>query len=101
LELASLVRYEHLNVTLDSPQFSAAISKLEAEDRNRQSANFALTDLNGQSWTLKDLKGKVVLLNFWATWCPPCRKEMPDLETLYRRFQSEGLCSRCRRRGRQ
>jgi len=91
LELASLVRYEHLNVTLDSPQFSAAISKLEAEDRNRQSANFALTDLNGQSWTLKDLKGKVVLLNFWATWCPPCRKEMPDLETLYRRFQSEGL----------
>ena len=91
LELASLVRYEHVDVTLDSPQFSAAMSKLEAEDRNRQSANFALTDLTGKSWTLKDLKGKVVLLNFWATWCPPCRKEMPDLETLYRRFESEGL----------
>jgi peroxiredoxin len=91
LELASLVRYEHVNVTLDSAQFSGALSKLEAEDRDRQLASFTLTDLKGNSWTLKDLKGKVVLLNFWATWCPPCRKEMPDLEALYRRFQAQGL----------
>lgn len=91
LELASLVRYEHVDASLDSSQFSAAMSKLEADDRNRQSANFTLIDLQGKSWTLKDLKGKVVLLNFWATWCPPCRKEMPDLETLYQRFGPQGL----------
>jgi peroxiredoxin len=91
MELASLVRYEHVDASLDSPQYSAAMAKLEADDQARQQADFTLTDLNGKSWTLKDLKGKVVLLNFWATWCPPCRKEMPDLETLYRRFGPEGL----------
>ncbi len=40
---------------------------------------------------MKDLKGKVVLVNFWATWCPPCRKEMPDLNTLYQRFKDQGF----------
>jgi peroxiredoxin len=91
MELASLVRYERVDASLDSPQYSAAIAKLEADDQARQQADFTLTDLNGKSWTLKDLKGKIVMLNFWATWCPPCRKEMPDLETLYRRFGPQGL----------
>lgn len=91
LELASLVRYEHMNASLDSPQFTAAMTLLENEDRERNSVNFKLTDLKGKSWTLKDLKGKIVMLNFWATWCPPCRKEMPDLETLYTRFGQQGF----------
>ncbi len=91
LELASLVRYEHVDAFLDSTQYSAAMAKLEADDQSRQQADFTLTDLDGKSWNLKDLKGKVLLLNFWATWCPPCRKEMPDLEMLYRRFGAQGL----------
>lgn len=90
-ELAQLVRYEHMQVSLDSPQFKAAIAKLESDDAQRQQANFTLTDLQGKSWTLKDLKGKVVLVNFWATWCPPCRKEMPDLEALYNRYKDQGF----------
>jgi peroxiredoxin len=91
VELAELARYEHVQVTLDDPQFAVAMSKLEANDVRYQQADFALEDLHGKKWALKDLRGKVVLVNFWATWCPPCRSEMPNLETLYKKFKNEGL----------
>ncbi|HEY5626863.1 MAG TPA: TlpA disulfide reductase family protein [Nitrospira sp.] len=48
--------------------------------------NFQLRDMNGQIVALSDLRGKVVLLNFWATWCGPCRVEMPAMEQLYRSY---------------
>ncbi len=89
--LAELARYEHMQVSLDAPQYKAAMAKLEADDAKRQDTNFTATDLNGKSWTLQDLKGKVVLVNFWATWCPPCQKEMPDLEALYNQYKDQGF----------
>ena len=91
VELAELVRYEHVQATLDDPQFAVAVSKLETDNARRNLADFKLADLDGKPWTLKEQHGKVVLLNFWATWCPPCRKEMPDLEKLYQQFKDQGL----------
>ena len=51
----------------------------------------ALKDLQGQEVRLSDLRGKIVLLNFWATWCKPCREEMPSMEVLHKNFAKDGL----------
>ncbi len=91
IELASLVRYEHVQAESDNPQFAQALTRLETDDARRQNADFTLTDLSGKPWHLRDLKGQVVLVNFWATWCPPCRKEMPDLQALYDKYKSRGF----------
>jgi thiol-disulfide isomerase/thioredoxin len=95
VELASLARYEHIHGESGIPQFAEAMAQLEANDADRQNADFTLTDLQGKGWNLKDLRGKVVLVNFWATWCARCRKEMPDLDALYSKFKASS-CSRFR-----
>ena len=51
---------------------------------------FTLKDQYGKTHTLTDYKGKIIFLNFWATWCPPCRAEMPDIQKLYERSPREG-----------
>jgi peroxiredoxin len=51
--------------------------------------SFALQDMDDEVVTLESLRGKVVLLNFWATWCPPCRREMPSMERVYRAMSGE------------
>jgi cytochrome c biogenesis protein CcmG, thiol:disulfide interchange protein DsbE len=66
------------------------------QTRNRQlhdvaAPDFATTDLHGNAIRLSDYKGKVVLINIWATWCEPCRSEMPKLDRLYRDNQSQGF----------
>lgn len=58
---------------------------------NSRAPDFTLKDLNGKTVSLSAFKGKVVLLNFWATWCPPCREEMPALNKLYHETKHRGF----------
>jgi cytochrome c biogenesis protein CcmG/thiol:disulfide interchange protein DsbE len=53
--------------------------------------DFNLPDLNEKTVRLSDYRGKVVFLNFWATWCKPCREEMPSMEVLYKNFEKDGF----------
>jgi thiol-disulfide isomerase/thioredoxin len=58
---------------------------------NAWAGSFSLTDTNGKVHTLAAYKGKWVLVNFWATWCPPCRREMPELDRLYAEMQGQDV----------
>jgi peroxiredoxin len=57
--------------------------------KNKKAPNFCLKGLNGKQVELKSLKGKVIFLNFWATWCGPCKEEMPSMEALYQQFKEK------------
>ncbi|MDQ6623355.1 MAG: TlpA family protein disulfide reductase [Verrucomicrobiota bacterium] len=59
--------------------------------QKRVAPDWQLQNLEGKTVKLSDFKGKVVLLNFWATWCPPCREEIPDLVALQKRYAPQGL----------
>jgi peroxiredoxin len=91
LDLAALARYANISTGDKSPAFDAAEAFLELRERLHEEADFSLTAVDGKTYSLSGLRGKVVLLNFWGTTCMPCRQEMPDMEKLYREFQSKGL----------
>ena len=60
-------------------------------DKGESAPNFTLPDLDGKMVSLADYKGKVVLLNIWATWCPPCVEEMPSMEKLHQELKDENF----------
>jgi DsbE subfamily thiol:disulfide oxidoreductase len=73
-----------------SVDFKAIPKLLELKDRPA-APDFTLPNAGGRKVSLKDYRGKVVFLNFWATWCESCREEMPSMERLYREFKDKGL----------
>jgi peroxiredoxin len=56
-----------------------------------KAADFSLQDMNGKNVRLSDYRGKVVLLEFWATWCPPCRASIPGIEKIFKAYKDKGL----------
>jgi thiol-disulfide isomerase/thioredoxin len=63
--------------------------QLTALSESLPAPDFTLEDMDKKKFSLKDYRSKVVLLNFWATWCPPCRREMPSLERLHQKFKGK------------
>jgi len=78
-------------VLLQTKDSSFDLSGKPVLDKSVSAPNFTLPDLDGNMVSLSDYKGKVVLLNIWATWCPPCVEEMPSMEKLYQELKDEGF----------
>jgi len=71
--------------------FANAGLRLLAQRVSPRDFSLPLVGADRENLTLSELRGKVVFLNFWATWCPPCRDEMPSMESLYGRYKEKGL----------
>lgn len=65
-------------------------SSSNANNDKTPAIDFELKDQYGKTHKLSDYKGKVVFLNFWATWCPPCKMEMPDIQKIYEKYEKQG-----------
>lgn len=70
---------------------SATKDKVAAIGVGDKAPDFALVDLNGEEHRLSDYKGQGVFLNFWGTWCEPCKKEMPAMDRQYSKYKDEGV----------
>jgi cytochrome c biogenesis protein CcmG/thiol:disulfide interchange protein DsbE len=68
-----------------------ADTKTDVKNEPAQTRDFSLEDINGKTVNLADYRGKVVILNFWGTWCPPCRAEIPDFIKFYKNYKDKGV----------
>ncbi|HSL28459.1 MAG TPA: TlpA disulfide reductase family protein [Anaerolineales bacterium] len=70
---------------------SATTGPVAAPQKDFLAPDFSLNTTDGKAVRLSDLRGQAVLINLWATWCPPCREEMPSIEEVYQEYQDEGF----------
>jgi len=70
---------------------STTAGLIPAPQKGFLAPDFTLETLDGESVTLSDLRGRALLVNFWATWCPPCRAEMPAFQKAYRDYEEQGF----------
>ncbi len=87
---AGVLNHYGLHASGGSVRQSAIITTAD-NSKGKIAPDFALRSLDGRSVKLSEFRGKAVLLNFWATWCAPCRIEMPWLVEFYKQYQSRGL----------
>jgi cytochrome c biogenesis protein CcmG/thiol:disulfide interchange protein DsbE len=80
-----------LMVVLSAPAFRGRADSTDLPEIDKPAPNFQVTTFDGGKLSLTDLKGQVVVLNFWATWCGPCKQELPLLDAYYRKQQQFGL----------
>ncbi len=73
------------------PVNATTVGKIPAPQTGFLAPDFTAKTPGGKAIRLSDLRGKVVLVNFWASWCPPCRAEMPAIESVYLAYQGQGL----------
>lgn len=76
---------------MSTPPSNATSSQTQITTDNNKAPDFTLTTTDGKTLKLSDFKGKGVIVNFWATWCPPCRAEIPDMVELQREYESKGF----------
>mgnify|MGYP006289350905 CR=1 FL=1 len=97
LILGAGILYTALTGTSASPQRPEALSKSTAPSpaphplEGEPAPEFALERMNGETFRLSDHRGEIVVVNFWATWCPPCRKEIPGFIQLQKELGAEGM----------
>ncbi|WP_235441368.1 TlpA disulfide reductase family protein [Paenibacillus sp. IHB B 3415] len=97
LVLIGLVVYGGYDYFKKSPSETIQITKSENKQlrtgilKGQLAPDFALTDLKGTTVQLSDFKGKIVLINFWATWCPPCQVEMPHMQNIFQDFKAKDV----------
>lgn len=74
----------------ENDKSNGTASSNKPEENKTPAIDFELKDQYGKTHKLSDYKGKVVFLNFWATWCPPCKMEMPDIQKIYEKYEKQG-----------